>query len=170
MMSLSFPSLFQLPWCGSCTSPVIVSTSQPLYPNLPMVCMRVCVHLKKKSKVKGHVSLYLEPISSQGRVMADRTVQYKYLNPHLLAVTTESTDSSKRKWVYALPPTVTKDTGPLLSPYGNHELSSPSHGHSVPLGLCDGSSSLPHNSQTGDRARSPCPLGELDRGRSYTSE
>ena len=38
-----------------------------------------------------------EHVSSQGRVMTDRSVQYKYLNPHLFAVVTESTDSTKRR-------------------------------------------------------------------------
>ena len=38
-----------------------------------------------------------ELVSSQGRVLADRSVQYKYLNPHLIAVVTESTDPSKRR-------------------------------------------------------------------------
>ena len=41
-------------------------------------------------------SVLSELVSSQGRVLADRSVQYKYLNPHLIAVVTESTDPSKR--------------------------------------------------------------------------
>ena len=40
--------------------------------------------------------LLSELVSSQGRVLVDRSVQYKYLNPHLIAVVTESTDPSKR--------------------------------------------------------------------------
>uniref|UniRef100_A0A4W5QIX1 ER membrane protein complex subunit 1 n=2 Tax=Hucho hucho TaxID=62062 RepID=A0A4W5QIX1_9TELE len=34
-----------------------------------------------------------EHVHSQGRVMGDRSVLYKYLNPNLLAVVTESTDA-----------------------------------------------------------------------------
>ncbi|XP_062872101.1 ER membrane protein complex subunit 1 [Trichomycterus rosablanca] len=36
-----------------------------------------------------------EHVHSQGRVMGDRSVLYKYLNPNLLAVITESTDSNQ---------------------------------------------------------------------------
>lgn len=36
-----------------------------------------------------------EHVNSQGRVKTDRSVQYKYLNPHLFAMVTESTDSTK---------------------------------------------------------------------------
>ena len=42
-------------------------------------------------------TLITEHVNSQGRVMPDRSVQYKYLNPNLVTVVTESTDSSKRK-------------------------------------------------------------------------
>jgi hypothetical protein len=33
-----------------------------------------------------------ERVHSQGRVLADRSVMYKYLNPNLVAVITHSTD------------------------------------------------------------------------------
>uniref|UniRef100_A0A3B4EF09 ER membrane protein complex subunit 1 n=1 Tax=Pygocentrus nattereri TaxID=42514 RepID=A0A3B4EF09_PYGNA len=38
-----------------------------------------------------------EHVHSQGRVMGDRSVLYKYLNPNLLAVVTESTDSHQER-------------------------------------------------------------------------
>ncbi|XP_063064520.1 ER membrane protein complex subunit 1 [Engraulis encrasicolus] len=38
-----------------------------------------------------------EHVHSQGRVMGDRSVLYKYLNPNLLAVITESTDSHQER-------------------------------------------------------------------------
>ena len=40
-----------------------------------------------------------EHVNSQGRVWPDRSVQYKYLNPNLVTVVTESTDVSKRKCI-----------------------------------------------------------------------
>ncbi|KAJ8257638.1 hypothetical protein GJAV_G00188030 [Gymnothorax javanicus] len=43
-----------------------------------------------------------EHVHSQGRVMGDRSVLYKYLNPNLLAVVTESTDTHQERsfnWV-----------------------------------------------------------------------
>ncbi|KAM8927358.1 ER membrane protein complex subunit 1 isoform 2-T2 [Pelodytes ibericus] len=47
--------------------------------------------LQKITVVKGKRSN--EHVHSQGRVMGDRSVLYKYLNPNLLAVVTESTDT-----------------------------------------------------------------------------
>ncbi len=44
-----------------------------------------------------HTHTHTEHVSSQGRVKADKTVQYKYLNPNLITVVTESTDSTKRE-------------------------------------------------------------------------
>ncbi|XP_029994937.1 ER membrane protein complex subunit 1 isoform X2 [Sphaeramia orbicularis] len=38
-----------------------------------------------------------EHVHSQGRVMGDRSVLYKYLNPNLLAIVTESTDSHQER-------------------------------------------------------------------------
>lgn len=35
----------------------------------------------------------VERVHSQGRVLADRSVLYKYINPNLIAVTTEGPDS-----------------------------------------------------------------------------
>ena len=38
-----------------------------------------------------------EVVGSLGRPKADRSVQYKYLNPHLIAVITQSLDQAKRE-------------------------------------------------------------------------
>lgn len=35
----------------------------------------------------------IEKVHSQGRVLADRSVLYKYVNPNLIAVTTEGPDN-----------------------------------------------------------------------------
>ena len=40
----------------------------------------------------------LEVINSLGSVMANGSVHYKYLNPNLVAVVTESRDANKRKF------------------------------------------------------------------------
>lgn len=42
----------------------------------------------------------VEPVHSQGRVLGNRSVLYKYANPNLLAVATESKDKDKRKYCY----------------------------------------------------------------------
>ena len=48
-----------------------------------------------------HFSLcLLEHVHSQGRVLGDRSVLYKYLNPNLVAVVTEGEEiGSKRKQI-----------------------------------------------------------------------
>lgn len=38
----------------------------------------------------------IERVHSQGRVLADRSVLYKYVNPNLIAVVTEGTDSIQK--------------------------------------------------------------------------
>ncbi|XP_008316237.1 ER membrane protein complex subunit 1 isoform X2 [Cynoglossus semilaevis] len=43
-----------------------------------------------------------EHVHSQGRVMGDRSVLYKYLNPNLLAVVTESTDTHQERSFIAI--------------------------------------------------------------------
>ena len=39
----------------------------------------------------------LEHVHSQGIVLADRSVMYKYLNPNLVVVTTEGLDSTQKR-------------------------------------------------------------------------
>lgn len=51
--------------------------------------------LQRIISVKGKRSN--EHVHSQGRVMGDRSVLYKYLNPNLLAVVTESTDTHQER-------------------------------------------------------------------------
>ena len=42
----------------------------------------------------GHTCLYsTEQVSSLGRVRADRSIEYKYLNPHLFAVVTQGDET-----------------------------------------------------------------------------
>ncbi len=43
------------------------------------------------------VCVCVEHVSSVGRSRADRSVQYMYLNPNLVAVVTESTDTLRRE-------------------------------------------------------------------------
>jgi len=42
---------------------------------------------------------YLEHVSSQARVLSDGSVIYKYLNPNLVVMVTQSNDPNKRKVV-----------------------------------------------------------------------
>ena len=65
----------------------------------------MCDLLKEIDSLRGSAFVKLncfvycssEHVSSQGNVMADRSVHYKYLNPNLVAVVTESPDPKKRK-------------------------------------------------------------------------
>lgn len=45
----------------------------------------------------------IEKVHSQGRVLGDRSVLYKYINPNLVAVLTQGYDPvHKRKWMQSL--------------------------------------------------------------------
>ena len=44
--------------------------------------------------------VFLGHTHSLGRVRYDRSVQYKYLNPHLVAIATQTTGQSKRKYTW----------------------------------------------------------------------
>lgn len=59
--------------------------------------------MNKIHRVQGHVKLHplvtTEHVSSPGRVRADRSVQYVYLNPHLFAVITSGRDEAAEKCV-----------------------------------------------------------------------
>ena len=84
-----------------------------------------------------------EHVSSQGRVMSDRSVQYKYLNPNLVAVVTESVDALKRECCVS---------GHYLTPSPSSECVC------VPAGQCQWSSAAPLFPQTGFGTCAPCAL------------
>ena len=47
-----------------------------------------------------NISCFIEHISSQAKVLDDGSVMYKYLNPNLVVMVTQSRDPSKRKGQY----------------------------------------------------------------------
>ena len=45
---------------------------------------------------------FAEHVHSQGRVLGDRSVLYKYLNPNLVAIVTEGEDAGAKGWLLIL--------------------------------------------------------------------
>ena len=100
------------------------------------------------SHVICHVTChFIEHVSSQGRVRTDRSVQFKYLNPNLVAMVTEAIEYSKRKYFEISDNMCYEHTTIQCSIH-----------QCVPGGQGDWRRGPPHHTQAGSWSSSHCPL------------